>query len=215
MFLNTSIKARVILSFTSLHVQPKMNQTNNNSSSNTTVSLESQSIAMIRGFTSQLTVLASASAVNLLACLLSSVILWRQRANLFISRVFLLLRIFLVNDAATSTFGLSFALWHMQNGWRGVPEIVPRPTCFAYIGVLYFMMINSNLISMAIGLDRLQSVWAPTKAAGLAAHEFQLSAATMAMIGVPFGVSGAIYLVALLDNEVSDVLFHNLDFISF
>jgi len=67
------------------------------------------------------------------------------------------------------------------------------------------MTVNGSLLTLVIGLDRLYWVWATKQKAGGAVMPvlaFQMTAGTLALMGVPFLVSGAIITVALLDNQV-------------
>jgi len=89
------------------------------------------------------------------ACLFSLAVLWRNR-KLFASRVFVLLRLFFLNDATTSLFMVICNAWHVHNNVRGIAELFRRSVCFRITGLQYFFVLKNSLITLLIGLDRLQ-----------------------------------------------------------
>jgi len=130
-----------------------MNNTDNRSVASPT--LQELSLGIIRGFLPIQLFNMSIFTINTSACLLSFLVLWRQSKQ-FKSRVFMLLRLFFLNDACTSLFTLACNIWHVQNGLRGIDEVLPRPFCFNIVGAQHFLFLNNAMITLLIGLDRLE-----------------------------------------------------------
>jgi len=166
------------------------------SSNNTTsLSLETISVNTIRGYIVAQLVFVVSCSLNAVCCLMSSLTLWRGK--FFTGRMFVLLRIFFLNDGLTSLFVCSLQLWHISNNLNSVPELFSRSTCFWINGLQFFLVISNVLISMMVALDRLQFSLNPTK---VIPKYFEPSCFSWSMLIVPFVLSGVLYILSLLDN---------------
>jgi len=91
---------------------------------------------------------------NVLFCLVSSLTLWRGAKTLS-GRVFVLLRIFFLNDFLGTCYACCVQFWHVYNNVQGYAEIFRRPECFWINGILFFFLSNNALVAMMVALDRL------------------------------------------------------------
>jgi len=120
-----------------------------------------QSVAIIRAyFFSQLTYMVPCQ-VNILFCTISILTLWRSK--FFTGRLFVLLRLFILNDLTLSLFTSSLQLWHIFNGIFGVPELYSRFVCLLLNGWQFPLVTNNALLASMVALDRLQFSLQPTK----------------------------------------------------
>jgi len=88
------------------------------SNNTSTSSLATQSVQVIRSYLIPQLLYVFATSVNAGCCLLSSRVLWRGK--FFTGRLFVLLRLFFLNDVITSIYTLCLQLWHISNNVRQV-----------------------------------------------------------------------------------------------
>jgi len=171
------------------------------SSNNSSLSLAVVSLNTIRSYLVPQLLFVGATSLNLVCCVAASLILWRGK--FFTGRMFVLLRLFFLNDSLVSICVCSIQLWHIYNNVSGGDELYTRTTCFWINGLQFFFVINNNLISMTVALDRLQFSLNPTK---VISKYFQPSCSSLSMLIVPLVLSGLLYISALLDTEGGNAL---------
>jgi len=118
-------------------------------------------------------------------------------------RVFLLLRIFFVNDGLGTSYACCVQFWHIYHNLKNGTEIFTRPDCFWINGILFFFLSNNALIPLMVALDRLHCTLHPQMKYP---KNFQPTPVSIAMLVVPFVVSGLLYLLAMLDNGDKEII---------
>jgi len=169
---------------------------------NTTVSLASISVNINRSYLTAQLILSSSCFINSLCCLLS--LLTLSRGKCFHGRVFVLLRLFFVNDGLVSIYALFLQLFHVYNNVNRIPELYSRFKCFWIVGEQCFFMSNNVLITVMIAMDRLKFTLQPKKPIP---GKLEFSCLTLFMLITPFVLSVLIYIWALLDYGDSSVIF--------
>jgi len=92
--------------------------------------------------------------LNLILCLISLRIFSIDQQASYRSRTMVLLRLLFANSLCLSAYCSFLVIWHVINGIFGFDELFQQRTCFVINGGQIFFILNNDLLTLMIAIDR-------------------------------------------------------------